>query len=324
MKYATQRFARAAVVLLATSAFCFILSAIVPGSYFDELRLNPQVSQATVTALREQYGVDRPLPERYWRWMRSALHGDFGYSFAYNAPVGPLLLARARNTLLLTACATMLAWLLAVPLGAWTALRRGGWLDRTVTTASSFMLSVPEIAVVLGALALAVRSRALPAGGMMSSSFDSLAWWGRMRDIGAHMIIPASVLAFGIVAIVVRHVRSSVIEVMDSPYIEAARGNGIPTSRLLWRHVLPAAANPAISLFGLSLSTLLSGSLMVEVITGWPGLGPLVLEATLARDPYVVIGAVMLSAVVVVLGTLAADLLLLLFDPRINSRSAHA
>ncbi|MGH9521581.1 MAG: ABC transporter permease [Terriglobales bacterium] len=324
MSYAWRRLARAAIVLVATSIFCFILSAIVPGSYFDELRMNPQVSPQTIQGLREQYGLDRPLPTRYWLWVRSAARGDFGYSFAYNAPVGPLLLVRARNTLLLTATATLLAWLLAVPLGAWTAWRRGGWLDRAITTTSSFMISVPEIAVVLAVLAFAVRSRMLPVGGMVSASFDSLSWWGRVWDIGAHLIVPATVLAFGIVAIVVRHVRSSVAEVLESPYIEAARGNGIRTSRLLLRHVLPAAANPAISLFGLSLAALLSGSLTVEVITGWPGLGPLVLEATLARDPYVVIGAVMLSAVVVISGTLIADLLLLAFDPRISTRSAHA
>lgn len=324
MRYAFRRVARALVLLLATSAFCFVLSDIVPGSYFDELRLNPQVSPQTVTALRQQYGVDRPLPARYWLWLRSAFHGDFGYSFAYNAPVAPLLLVRARNTLVLTIAATLLAWLLAVPLGALAALRRGGWLDHFITTGTSFMLSVPEIAIVLAVLAIAVRTRAVPVGGMMSAGFDGLSWWGRARDVGAHLIIPASVLAFGIVAVVVRHVRSSVAEVLESAYVEAARGYGIGEWRLLFRHVLPAAANPAISLFGLSLAALLSGSLAVEVITGWPGLGPLVLEATLARDPYVVIGAVMLSAVVVVLGTLFADLLLLAFDPRISTRSAHA
>jgi peptide/nickel transport system permease protein len=324
MNYIFRRVARAVLVLLATSVLCFVLSEIAPGSYFDELSLNPQVSAQTVAGLRAQYGVDRPLPTRYWLWLRSSLRGDFGYSFAYNAPVRPLLMLRARNTLLLTVTATLLAWLLAVPLGSWSALHRGGWLDRAVTTGSSFLLSVPEIALVLAALVFAVRTRALPAGGMMSTSFDSFSWWGRVRDIAVHLVIPATVLALGIVAIVVRHVRSSVAEVLESPYIQSARGHGVPTGRLLIRHVLPAAANPAISLFGLSLATLLSGSLTVEVITGWPGLGPLVLEATLARDPYVVIGAVMLSAVVVIVATLFADLLLLATDPRITTRSAHA
>jgi peptide/nickel transport system permease protein len=319
-----RRLSRAVLVLLATSVLCFALSAMAPGSYYDELRLNPQISLQTISGLRAQYGMDRPLPTRYWLWLRSAVRGDFGYSFAYNAPVRPLLLIRARNTLLLTVVATLLAWLLAIPIGAWTALHRGGWLDRVVTTGSSFLLSVPEIALVLAALAFAVRSQALPVGGLMSTSYETLSWSGRVGDIAMHLLIPASVLALGIVAIVVRHIRSSVAEVLESTYIQSARGLGIPTSRLLARHILPAASNPAISLFGLSLATLLSGSLTVEVITGWPGLGPLVLEATLARDPYVVIGAVMLSAVVVIGGTLLADLLLLATDPRIGTRGAHA
>ena len=324
MRYALRRLARAAAVLAATSVLCFVLSELAPGSFLDELRLNPQVSRQTIDGLRAQYGMDRPLPIRYWLWLRSAAHCDLGYSFAYNAPVTPLLLVRARNTLLLTVTATLLAWLLAVPLGGWSALRRGGWLDRAVTTGSSFLLSVPEIAVVLALLALAVRTRILPVGGMMSSSADHLSTFATLRDVAAHLAIPSVVLALGIVALVVRHIRSSVTEVLDSPYIDAARGHGVPKARLLFRHVLPAAANPAISLFGLSLATLLSGSLTVEVITGWPGLGPLVLEATLARDPYVVIGAVMLSAVVVTVATLAADLLLLVADPRITTRGAHA
>ncbi len=323
MKFAMRRLARAMAVLLATSILCFVLTAIAPGSFFDEMRLNPQISPHTIAGLRAQYGMDRPLAARYWRWLGSMLRGDFGYSFAYNAPVRPLLLSRARNTLLLTFSATLLAWLIAGPLGAWAAWRRGGWIDRAVTTGSSFMVSVPEIAIVLALLAFAVRSQTLPTGGMISTSFESLSLWGRVRDVASHLVIPATVLALGIVAVVIRHIRSSVAEVLESPYIQSARGLGIPTVRLLFRHVGPAAANPVISLFGLSLAALLSGSLTVEVITGWPGLGPLVLEATLARDPYVVIGAVMISAAVVIAGTLLADLLLLASDPRITTGSAH-
>src|SRR4051794_7171148 len=194
MKYAIRRLVRALAVLLATSVLCFTLTEIAPGSFFDELRLNPQVSAQTIAGLRAQYGIDRPLPVRYCLWVRSAVRGDFGFSLAYNAPVGPLLLARARNTLLLTVSATLLAWLLAVPLGACAAFRREGWVDRVVTTGSSLMLSVPEIAVVLALLAIAVRSQKLPVGGMMSASFDGLSLWGGTRDVAAHLVIPATVL----------------------------------------------------------------------------------------------------------------------------------
>ena len=324
MRYVLRRLLRALVLLAATSILCFVLTELAPGSYFDELRLNPQISPQTVAALRAQYGLDRPLPERYARWLLSAACGEFGYSFSYNLPVRTLLLVRARNTLLLAGVATLLAWALAIPLGVWAAVRRGGWPDRAMTAMTSFVLSVPEIAIALAALGVAAHSGILPVGGKTSVGFDDLSWFGKAVDLARHLVIPASVLALGIVAVVLRHVRSSVGEVLDTSYIRAARGLGIRTPRLLFRHVLPAAAHTAISLFGLSIAALLSGSLAVEAITGWPGLGPLLLEATIARDPYVIIGAVMLSATLVILGTLLTDLLLLVADPRITLGGADA
>ena len=138
------------------------------------------------------------------------------------------------------------------------------------------------------------------------------------------MLLPTIVLVLAGLAVVERHVRASVIEVLQAPYIQAARGLGISRNRLLFRHVLPVAANPAISLFGFSLAGLLSGSLLVEVVTGWPGLGPLILDATFSRDLYLVIGGVMLSAVFMVGGNFIADLLLLGSDPRIRTGESDA
>jgi len=297
---------------------------MAPGSFFDEMRLNPQISPDTIATLRMQYGFDRPLAVRYSRWIAAAAHGDLGYSIAYNAPVAPLLWARAKNTLLLTITATFLTWLLGVPLGLWTASSRGRLPDKVVTSASSLLLSIPEIVIVIALLAMAVRWRLVPVGGMVSLGFDDLPKWGKLRDIAMHMILPVSVLVLGGVAVVERHVRASVLEVLDAPYIQAARGLGIGPARLLFRHVLPLAANPAISLLGFSLAALLGGSLVVEVITGWPGLGPLILDATLSRDLYVVIGAVMFSAVFMIAGNLVADILLVATDPRIRAGEADA
>ncbi len=324
MRYLLRRLLRALALLALASVFCFLLTDLAPGSFFDELRLNPQVSQETVAGLRAQYGLDQPVAVRYGRWLSAAVRGDLGYSLAYNAPVGPLLRERARNTLLLATTALVLAWLLAIPLGMWAAAHPRGWADRAVTAATSLVLAVPEIALALTVLALAVWSGALPAGGMTSLRYEELSALEKLGDIVKHLVVPATVLALGMMAVIVRHVRSSVREVMDAPYIIGARGHGIARSRMWTRYILPAAANTWISLLGLSVATLLSGSLAVEVITGWPGLGPLLLEATLARDPYVIVGAVMLSAVLAVLGTLLADLLLAATDPRIRLRGSHA
>jgi peptide/nickel transport system permease protein len=138
--------------------------------------------------------------------------------------------------------------------------------------------------------------------------------------VGAvHLVLPVAVLVLGSLPILLRHTRAAVLEVLDSPYVRAARGHGISPWRILFRHALPAAINPLVSLFGFSLGSLLSASLLTEVVMSWPGLGPLLLEAVLARDIYVVIGAVVLSTIFLVFGTLLADFLLFAADPRIRT-----
>ena len=324
MKYVGRRLLRAALLLFGVSALCFLFTEMAPGSFFDEMRLNPQISSQTISALRTQYGLDQPLAVRYARWMKSLARGDLGYSIAYNTPVAPLLWARAKNTLLLTGTALVLTWVLAVPLGVLTAASRGRLLDKAVAVGSSLLISIPEIVIAIALLALAVRTRFVPVGGMRSLGFQELSTWGQFQDVAQRMLLPTMVLVLASIAVVERHIRASVLEVLQAPYVQAARGLGISRTRLLFRHVLPVAANPAISLFGFSVAGLLSGSLLVEVVTGWPGLGPLILDATLSRDLYLVIDGVMFSAVFMVAGNFVADLLLLGSDPRIRTGEADA
>lgn len=318
MRYLEWRVIHAILLLIGASVLCFLFSDLAPGSFFDEMKLNPQISHETVAALRSQYGLDQPLPIRYGRWVKSVLKGEWGYSFAYNASVRSLLVVRARNTLLLTVLATALAWLIAVPLGVWVANRPGRWGDRLTMGGTSLLLSVPELVLALGLLYVAIRTHALPPGGMLSVGFEQLGPWAKMRDLGAHVAVPVTTLVLASLPILVRHVRASMIEVLKAPFIQAARGHGIGRTTLLLRYALPAAANPLISLFGLSVAGLLSGSLLVEVVTGWPGLGPLLLEASLSRDLYVVVGVVLSSTILMILGSLLADVMLVVADPRVR------
>jgi len=324
MKYPLRRAIRAIVLLFGVSVLCFLFTEMAPGSFFDEMRLNPQISPETVSALRARYGLDRPLIMRYGQWLTSVAQGDLGFSIAYNAPVAPLLWDRARNTLLLTTTAMVLTWLIGVPLGVWSAAYRGRWLDRVVETGNSLLISIPEIVIALGLLALAVRVRLVPIGGMMSIDHDELSAWGKLQDVLRHLLLPTAILVLAGISVVIRHVRARVGEVLDAPYVRAGWGLGIGQSRLLFRHALPVAASPAISLFGFSIASLLSGSLLVEVATGWPGLGPLLLEATLARDLYLVIGGIIFSALFLLAGNFIADLLLLASDPRIRTGGLDA
>jgi len=318
MAYLLRRIGHATFLLFGVSVLAFLFSALAPGNYVDDMRLNPQIAPATLSLLRAQYGLDRPMPERYVRWVNSLLHGDLGFSFAYNRPVAPLLWLRARNTLLLTGVATFFAWLIALPLGMWSAERRGRVGDRALSWTTAVLLVIPDVALALGLLALAARSGWLPSGGLNSTNLEGLSFPRQLLDLALHMLLPVAVLTASVLPLLLRHVRAAIADALDAPFLRAAEGHGIARTRLLWRYALPSEANPLITLFGFSVGALLSGSLLVEVVMSWPGLGPFLLEAILARDVYVVIGGVLLSTLFLVAGNFLADLLLYWVDPRIR------
>jgi peptide/nickel transport system permease protein len=321
MRYLARRLVHAVFLLIGVSLLSFLFSELAPGDYLAEMRLNPQISPQTLAGLRTQYGLDQPLPVRYLHWLKSVSHGEFGFSFAYNRPVSALLWTRARNTLLLTAFAMSLAWLLAIPLGVWSASKAGRLGDRTLTAGVTLLLAVPDVLLALIFLFFAVRTGLFPAGGMSSVNFAELNWWGQLKDLASHVTLPASVLVLSTLPTLVRHVRAAMIEALQSPCIQAARAHGISRQRLLFVHALPLALNPLIGLFGFSVAALLSGSLLIEVVMSWPGLGPLLVEAILSRDLYVVIGSVVFSTMFLVAGMLISDVLLFASDPRIRQEA---
>lgn len=319
VRYLGRRLGHALVVLFSASLLSFVIAEAAPGEFVDELRLDPRVSRETIATLRERYALDASLPERYLRWLRSVGRGELGFSMAYDTAVGPLLWPRARNTLLLTVPATALAWLIAIPVGAWAASRQGGRLDQIVAGTTTTLLSVPEVVLGLGLLVFALRTGLFPTGGMVSADFAELGATGRIVDVLAHFALPLTALTLATGPVVVRHVRASLIDVLHASFITAARAQGIPDRRVLFRHALRAAANPLISLFGLSVAGLLSASLVVETILSWPGLGPLMIEAVGARDLHLVVGVVTCSTALLLAGTLLADALLYLTDPRVRA-----
>ncbi len=322
MRWLLRRLAHGLLLLFGVSLLTFGFTEIAPGDYFDEMRLDPRISAETIDALRSRFGLDRPLPERYLRWLGSTLRGDLGFSFAYNSPVAPLLWTRARNTLVLTGLATALAWLLAIPLGLWAAASTARWTRALFSAGTSVLLAIPDLLLALLCLLLAVRTGLFPVGGMASLDHESLGAWGKLKDLVAHFTLPVLAMTLASLPVLVRHVHASVSEVLNSRFLLAARGFGIPRRRLLFRYALPVAANPLISLFGFSVASLLSASLLIEVVLSWPGIGPLLLEAILARDVHVVIGAVLLATVLLILGNLTADVLLYLVDPRIRTEQS--
>jgi len=322
VRYLWLRLGHGLLVLAGVSVLAFVLAELAPGSVFDEVRLDPRISAETVAAMRDRYGLDRSLPDKYFHWLQSIRRGELGFSVAYDSPVGPLLWPRARNTLLLTVTATVLAWGIAVPIGAWAASRPGGPADRAAAGATAVLLSVPDLLLGLSLLLLAVRSGLFPTGGMVSVGFAEFGPWEKAKDVVLHFFLPVVALTLINLPVLVRHVRASLLDVLRAPFIQAARGAGIPERRLLLRHALRAAANPLISLLGLSVATLLSGSVVVEMIMSWPGLGPLLIEAVAARDLHLVVGAVLCSTALLIAGNLVADVLLYVADPRLRAGQA--
>jgi peptide/nickel transport system permease protein len=317
MRSAARRVVNALVLLFLVSLLCFVFARVAPGDFFSELRADPRVSNETIEGLRAHYGLGGPLPVQYARWFVAVLRGELGYSLAFHVPVSELLAPRLRNTLLLTTTSLLLSWIVALILGTVGALARNGWLDRILTAVATALLCLPDVILAAGLLALATSFTSLPAGGMATLDGGAASSGPEALDLARHMLLPVLALSIGTVPVLMRHVQSAVAGVLDAPYIRIAASLGVRRGRLLWRHVLPAAANPLISLLGLSIGGLLSASLIVEVVMSWPGLGPLFLQAILARDTHVVAGAVLISAVTFVIGSVIADLLLVAVDPRV-------
>ena len=309
---------RLLLLLFSVSAATFVLAELAPGDYLSAIRLDPRISEQTLGELRQRYGLDAPLHERYLSWLASVGRGELGFSFAHQRPVAELLLPRARNTLLLTGLATALCWAVALGVGTAAALRPAGVVDRATTLLVTLLLAVPELLLALAGLVVAASLPSLPLGGMASIDAEGLGFWARLGDLASHLVVPVAVLVLAGLPVLVAHVRTAVSEALEAGAVHAARGHGIGGWRLLWGHVLPLAANPLVSLFGFSFGALLSGSLLVEAVLGWPGIGPLLLEAVTARDLHVVVAGVSGSCLFLAGGNGLADLILRRLDPRIE------
>jgi peptide/nickel transport system permease protein len=265
-----------------------------------------------------RFGLDQPLPLQYLRYVGNVfLRLDFGYSFAYHRPVFEVLSQGLLNTLLLALAGALVAWGLAIPLGILSAVRRGTWVDRGCSFVAFVGLSVPEVFLALLLLLLAARTGWFPIGGMHSLDFDRLSAPRKVLDVLHHLALPALAVGLAPMASRMRQMRASLLDVLHSDYVTTARAKGLSEAAVIGRHAVRNALNPMITLFGYTLGFLLTGSFLVEVVMSWPGLGRLTVTALLQRDLYVVMGSVLMASTLLVLGNLAADVLLALSDPRI-------
>jgi peptide/nickel transport system permease protein len=312
-----RQFARAAGMLLGVSLLTSAAFDLAPGDPLAEMRLEARATPAAVAALRDRYGLNRPFVARYARWLGSVARGDLGYSIAYDSPIAPLLARRAVNSLLLVGTALVATWTLALPLGVWTAARSRTLDGRLLARLTTALQAIPDLLIAVALLLFAAASGAFPTGGLRASGTRDAHGIVALRDLLHHLVLPVLALTLSAAPALARHVRASMIEVLGAPYLLAAAARGVPYRRLLFRSALRAAANPLISLFGLSLAALFSASMLVEVIMSWPGLGPLFLNAVRSRDVQLVLAGVLCSTTLLILGNGCADILLRAADPRI-------
>lgn len=303
LKLILSRGAHGVVVLVVVSALVFALLAAAGGDALAAMYGDPHVSAEVIQSLRESYGLDRPLPARYARWLAGALAGDLGFSFYYRAPVSAVLWPRLLHTLALGALAVALGWAAALPLAALAARRRGGWADRLSGALVVLASSTPRIVLALVALVAAARWSLFAAGGGTS---------------GARLLLAAIVLAVPLVALFLAQARDGLREALGEEFVVVARAKGLGERRVLLAHAARAALNPLITIFGYSLGGVMSGSVVVETILGWPGLGALSVTAVRSRDVPLLMAVVVVTSTAVLLGNLAADILLRLNDPRVG------
>jgi peptide/nickel transport system permease protein len=316
------RLSSAVPLLVATTLLSFLLVHWAPGSFLDQLRFHPGIPESVIDRLEERYGLDRPWHVQYASWLFAAARGDFGLSLRFQRPVAELLEQSVPRTLVLAGVALFFSALVGTGIGLVSVRKLGGPWDRAACRAALALVSVhPVILAILG-LSFAAWTGALPLGGGSSLEAAALPWWGRGADYIRHLVLPATVLVLVMLPGVFLQARGVMAEVFPSPFVAAGRARGLSERTLILRHLLPATLAPLVSYVSSSLSRLLNGAFLVEVVTGWPGMGRLALIALRERDSFLLLGTLVVAGVVLSLGNLVADLLLAEADPRIRLEEA--
>lgn len=329
--YLIQRILGTLPVLVVISLLVFLLIHAAPGDPTLML-LGEEATAADVAEAKQRWGLDQPFYVQYLKFLTSAVQGDFGRSFKYAQPVSEVITMRLPATLELALFSVVIAIILAIPLGVWAGSKPNSWVDNLGTTFGLFGISMPSfwlaimlilfLAGILNILPTSGRSTYGVAGPPITGFYllDSLMQknWKAAYDAITHIFMPGLALGVNMLGILMRVTRSSVLEVMNEEYVVTARAKGLAESDVLWHHVTSNALIPVITVVGLELGTLLSGSIIVETVFSWPGSGSLLITALNARDYPLVTGLVMTYTVAFVVINLLIDALYAIVDPRIR------
>ncbi|MBE7383001.1 MAG: ABC transporter permease [Leptolyngbya sp. SIO1E4] len=318
--YIVKRVLQALLTLFLASIFSFMVIQLSPGDFLDLYRQNPQVSPETIQQLEEQFGLNRPVWEQYWRWLAQVItRFNFGMSFAYNRPAVEILWERIPNTLMLSITSIVVTWAIAIPLGIVGAIKQNKFADQFLRVISYLGQGLPTLITGLLLLFFAQMTAPLfPIGGRTSINHEELTWFGKLLDIAWHLVLPTLALSITSYAGLQRIMRGQLLDVLRQDYIQTARAKGLPEDRVIYVHALRNAINPMITLLGFEFANILAGAFITENYFNWPGLGRLILQAVQAQDLYLVMASLMMGAVILIVGNLLADLALTIADPRIK------
>ena len=324
--YILRRIASSIITLLFLSFIIFVVIALPPGDYAEQIMHQRQaetgriISDSDIQNIRIRLGLDRPLLEQYATWIRNIItEGDFGFSFRYFAPVMEVINARLPFTALLVVITLFFTYFIAVPIGVYSAVRQYSLGDYFFTFIGYIGLAIPNFLTALILLYFSATVFNISVGGLFSPEYANAAWsLAKVWDLFQHIWVPVVVLAFSGTAFQIRVVRATLLDELNQLYVTAARARGIPERRLLWKYPVRISLNPLISTIGWELSGIISGAPIVALVLAIPDTGPLFLKSLQDQDMYLAGTMLLILSILIIIGTLISDMLLAAFDPRIR------
>ncbi len=323
LNYLLRRVLIGSVTLLSITFLVFGLIRNMPGDPAQiasaEASLDQAIDPADYERMRKDYGLDKPWYEAYFVWLGNLLKGDLGRSFGKKEPVSRLISQRIGPTLMLSVTSLFCTYLLSIPLGLYCSSRAGKPDERVISTSLYMLYSLPAfVAALLLLYFFSFKLQWLPLFGMTSDNHKTLSAWGKFKDITWHAFLPIVCYTYGTLAYYTRFVRANMQEVIRQDYIRTARAKGAGPMRVLIRHAFRNTLIPLVTMIGLSLPYLLSGSIILEQVFSWPGMGRMYFESILSRDYPMIMGLTLLFSIVALAGQLLADVLYATVDPRVS------
>jgi peptide/nickel transport system permease protein len=311
--------------LFLASIVAFVIIQLPPGdfatAYVSGLAANGDiVSQEALESLRQDYGLNEPVVVQYFKWMNGILtRGDYGISFEHREPVSSLIWDRIWLTMWLSLVSVLLTWIIAFPIGIYSAVKQYSAGDYIFTLIGFLGISIPAFLVALVLMYMQFKYLGKVTSGLFSYEFLSAAWsWARIQDLLAHLWLPALILGLGGTAELIRILRANLLDELRKPYVVTARAKGLPEWKVILKYPVRMALNPFVSTLGWILPGLISGSIILSQVMNLPTTGPLLLRSLQSQDMYLAGSMILVLSVATVFGTLISDILLALLDPRIR------